>query len=74
MHFDIHFAYIQHIHVLLLYPFPHDKILDHTKFKAYVDDKLNVIKMIISVFDRVENIVRKGELLVQAISPFPTMF
>ena len=30
--------------------------------------------MIISVFDRVENIVGNGEILVQAISPFPTMF
>ena len=30
--------------------------------------------MILSVFDRVENIVEKREILVQAISPFPTMF
>ena len=30
--------------------------------------------MVISVFDRVENIVGKGKFLVQAISPFPTMF
>ena len=29
--------------------------------------------MIISAFDRVENMVGKGEI-VQAISPFPTMF
>ena len=42
--------------------FPHDKILDQTKLKAFADDKLNVIKMIISVFDRVENIVAKGEI------------
>ena len=40
--------------------FPHDKILDQTKLKAFADDKLNVTKMIISVFDRVENIVGKG--------------
>ena len=33
----------------------------------------NVTKMIISVLDREENIVGK-ELLVQAISPFPTIF
>ena len=57
------------------------KILDQTKLKAFTDDKLYVTKIIISVFDRVENIVGKGEiawekekLLVQAISPFPTMF
>ena len=45
-----------------LNPFPHDKILDQTKFKAFADDKLSVTKMIISVFDRVENIVGKGEI------------
>ena len=39
-----------------------DKILDQTKLKAFADDKLNVINMIISVFDRVENIVGKGEI------------
>ena len=55
--------------------FPHDKILDLTKLKAFADDKLNVSKMIIFVFDRVENIVgEKEKLLVQANSPFPTIF
>ena len=43
-------------------PFPQDKILGQVKLKAFADDKLNVTKMIISVFDRVENIVRKGEI------------
>ena len=43
-------------------PFPHDKILDQTKFKAFADDKLNVTKRIISVFDRVEKIVGIGEI------------
>ena len=38
------------------------KILDQTKLKAFADDKLNVRKMIISVFDIVENIVGKGEI------------
>ena len=42
--------------------FPHNKILDRTKLKAFADDKLNVTKMIISVFDKVENIVGKGEI------------
>ena len=37
-------------------PFPHDKL------KAFADKKLNVRKMIISVFDSVENIVGKGEI------------
>ena len=56
-----------------LNPFPHN-ILDQTKLKAFADDKLDVTKMITSVFDRAENIVEKEKLLVQAISPFPTMF
>ena len=42
--------------------FPQDKILDQTKLKAFADNKLNVTKVIISVFDRVENIVGKGEI------------
>ena len=50
------------------------KILDRTKLKAFADDKLNVTKMIIFVFNRAENIVGKEKLLVQAISPFPTIF
>ena len=48
--------------------FPHccvtllnDKIFDMTKLKAFADDKVNVAKMMISVFDRLENIVGKGE-------------
>ena len=40
----------------------HNKTLDQTKLKAFADDKLNVTKMMISVFDRVENIVEKGEI------------
>ena len=43
-------------------PLTDDKILDHTKLKAFANDKLNVTKMIISVFDRAENIVGKGEI------------
>ena len=39
-----------------------DNILDQTKLKAFADNKLNVTKMIISVFDTVENIVGKGEI------------
>ena len=38
------------------------KILDQTKLKAFADHKLNVTKMVISIFDRVENIVEKGEI------------
>ena len=38
-----------------------DQILDMTKLKAFAKDKLNVAQIMISVFDRVEDIVRKGE-------------
>ena len=40
---------------------PNDKILAWSKFKAFADDKINEAKMMIFVFHRVENIVRKGE-------------
>ena len=36
-------------------------VLDWHKFKAFADDKLNVAKIMNSVFDRIENIVGKGE-------------
>ena len=42
-------------------PFPNDKVLDDTKFKAFADNKLNNKKKNISIFHRVENIVGKGE-------------
>ena len=40
---------------------PNDKILDWSKLKAIADDKIKVLKMIFFFFDRVENIVEKGE-------------
>ena len=43
-------------------PFPLDIILDQDKLRAFAEDKLNVTKMNISVFDRIENIVGKGEI------------
>ena len=55
-------------------PFPHDKILHQTKLKAPADDNSDVTKIIISVFDRLENIEGKGEIACKAISTFPTMF
>ena len=42
-------------------PLPNYKILEVTKLKTFADDKLNVAKMMISLFDRVENTVAKGE-------------
>ena len=42
-------------------PLPNDKLLDWFKLKAFADDNLKVIKLMIYVLDRVENIVGKGE-------------
>ena len=55
-------------------PFPHNKILDQIKLKAFADDKLNVTKMIISVCDRVDNIVGKGEIACTSNVSFSHMF
>ena len=55
-------------------PFPHNKILDHTKLKAFADDKLNVTKMLISVLDWVENIVGKGEIAWPELFNFQIYF
>ena len=43
-------------------PIKNDKTLEWSKLKAFADNKLNVTKMIISLFDTVENIVGKGEI------------
>ena len=37
------------------------KIQDRTKLKAFAEDKLNVAIMTISLFDKLENTVGKGE-------------
>ena len=54
---------------------PNDKILVRPKLKAFADDNLNVGEMIISLRDRVENIVGKKRKCWQpAFSLFPSMF
>ena len=40
---------------------PLNKILDRARLKAFADSNLNIAKITISVFDRVENTVGKGE-------------
>ena len=46
-----------------------------TKFKAFADYNLNSAKMMISLFDRVENTVGKGEnTWYQHFSPLPIVF
>ena len=46
---------------MLVNSLPNDNLSDWTKFKAFADDKLNVVKIMISVFGKVQNIVGKGE-------------
>ena len=45
----------------MLNSLPNKNILDWTKLKAFADNKLDVAKIINSVYDRVENIVEKGK-------------
>ena len=40
---------------------PNNEMLDKTKLKTHADDKLNSVKMMISLFDGKENTVEKGE-------------
>ena len=42
------------------------KILDETKLKVFADGKLNIAKMTISLFDRVENAVGKATAFSKA--------
>ena len=46
---------------MLVNSLPVDKILDWSKLKTFADDKMKLAEMMISVFDRVENIVGEGE-------------
>ena len=48
------------------------KILDVTKLKAFADDKLNVVKMMICFFDSVENCGKGRKCWL--FSPFPKVF
>ena len=58
-----------------LNPLPDDTILDQTKMKASVDDKFNVTKTIISVFDRVEkNCGKRRNCLYKQFLLFPQYF
>ena len=66
---------------LVFNTFPSDKILDVTESKAFADDTLNIVKMMISFYDRVENTVGKGEhtgnqhfLLFPQCFPKPSSF
>ena len=71
---------ICHIQTVVNFPFGQlkpssdEKNLDTTKLKAFADHKLNIIKMVISLFDRVEIIWEKRKMLVTSIFSFSTLF
>ena len=53
---------------------PYDEILHWPKFKAFADNNLNVVKIIISLYVRVENSEKRRKCWLPAFSPFPTLF
>ena len=65
----------QHLYIVLL-THSHTTSLDQNKLKAFAYEKLNVTKMIVSAFDfdRVENIVGKGEIACTSNFCFFHMF
>ena len=48
-------------HIPVLNSLPNDKILDWSNFKAFADNKINVVKKLKLALGTVENIVGKGE-------------
>ena len=54
----------------LLFTKPENFLL--IQFKAFADNTINVLQAMISIFHKVENLVRKCWL--SAFSPFPTIF
>ena len=60
---------------IMFNPFPNDKFWAPTKLKAFANEKFSVAKLLISLFDMVENIVGKRENAgYQHFLHFPTMF
>ena len=58
-----------------IHSLPNDIILGMSKFEASADDKFSVTEIMGFVFERVENIVGKGENAgYQHFLVFPTMF
>ena len=59
----------------IINPFPNDKSLDTSRLKAFEDDNLNIAKMAIFLFDRLENTFGKGEnAIYQHFLLFPQCF
>ena len=60
---------------ILLTSLPNNNILALTKSKAFANDKFNAAEIVISSFDRAENIVGKEENAgCQHFLPFPQCF
>ena len=55
---NVFYLFIDNLHINSL---PNNKILNVTRLKAFADDKFSVAKVMISLFDKIQNIVRKGE-------------
>ena len=59
----------------MYYPFPKQHILDSSKLKAFADGNFKLDENDREFSKWVENTEGKGEIaLIQAISPFPTVF
>ena len=58
----------------MLIPLPNYKIFDMTRLKAFADNKLNVAKITISLFDGLENTGKRRKHWLPAFSYFPTEF
>ena len=50
-----------HEQLIQINPLSNDKILDWSTLKAFAANKIKVLRIMIFVFDRIENIVGKGE-------------
>ena len=64
LHVDLYAIHVLEIYFSVLLFFntlPNDKILALTKLKTFADDKFDVAKILVSLCDRLENIVGKGE-------------
>ena len=61
------------LHFLNLFnSLPNDKILDQSKLKAFADDKIDFVEMMISLLDRVESTGYQHFLLFPQCFPEPS--
>ena len=48
--------------------------LDVTELKAFADNKLKVARMVLTIFHRVENTVKRRKCWLPAFTSYPTVF